>query len=74
MKNTNKKTYFTLLERYKGTWYPEAGSYDKSDMMDEADYITSGSTKKSDLKIITTDDKQESIDKAVNELNNITKG
>lgn len=72
MKNVNKKRYFTLLERYEGLWTIQAGSYSKYDVSEEKDHIvdTVYGIDRNDLKIITTDDTQESIDKVVNELNN----
>jgi hypothetical protein len=62
------RKYYTLLSRINGRWGVEFGAYERDTVKDELTYRV-GEFKKSDLKIITTSDKQKDINAAIEKLN-----
>ena len=65
----SKKPYYTLVERQDNVWYPQFGSFDRADCVDEAQCFRDAGTKKKNLKIIKTSPLQACINEAVIVLN-----
>jgi len=65
-----KKAYYTLLVKDpSGYWAPQYGSYVYGDCLSERDDYNSHGTKMTDMKIISSDEDQKSIDLRVKEMN-----
>ena len=67
--------YYTLVTRHlSNKWLIEFGSFEKSEVIDEMDYIKRiDRIKKKDMKILVTGENQKEIDQEINKLNNRSK-
>lgn len=63
------KRYYTLAVRDDNVWSPEFGDYDRSTVQSELNDYRDHDYRKSNLKIVQSDDSQAAIEAAIAALN-----